>query len=57
MWEGGEKNLSNEVRAGLKSGRLIEFKDVQFISIEAHELGALGLDRISQYCYAVAEAR
>jgi hypothetical protein len=38
-WEGGERNLSNEVRVGLLSGSLFEFNDVQFISVDARASG------------------
>jgi hypothetical protein len=33
-WERGERDLSREVRAGLLSGTLFEFSDVQFISVD-----------------------
>jgi hypothetical protein len=38
-WEAGERDLSNEVRAGLRSDRLFEFNDVQFISVNAQADG------------------
>jgi hypothetical protein len=38
-WEGGERDLSKEVRAGLLSDTLFEFNDVRFMSIDAHAGG------------------
>jgi hypothetical protein len=35
-WEGGERDLSREVRAGLLSDSLFEFNEVRFISVDAH---------------------
>jgi hypothetical protein len=38
-WEGGERDLSKEVRAGLLSDTLFEFNDVQFIKVDARASG------------------